>query len=112
MASSIRRTPTPSQSAVYWQKKTKIINIRSHSKIISKKALPRIPQNIISHLWHVKGHLHVTHSTKVVDFVGLDIGNDCDQVGGIAKIAIVKEKLDSGLVAVTVNVVDAPGIER
>mmetsp|Transcript_13501 Transcript_13501/g.27564 ORF Transcript_13501/g.27564 Transcript_13501/m.27564 type:complete len:233 (+) Transcript_13501:392-1090(+) len=63
-------------------------------------------------LWHVKGHLHVTHSTKVVDFVGLDIGNDCDQVGGIAKITIVKEKLDSGLVAVTVNVVDAPGIER
>ncbi len=68
-------------------------------------------QNVISHLGHIKRHLHVTHCTKIVNFVGLDIGNNCDQVGGIAKIAIVKEKLDSGLVAVTVNVVDAPGIE-
>lgn len=54
----------------------------------------------------------MTHSTKIVDFVRLDIGYDGDQVGGIAKIAIVKEKLDSGLMAVAVNVVDAPGIER
>jgi hypothetical protein len=66
---------------------------------------------ISTHLGHVEGNLHVTHRTEVEDLVGLHIGNDGDEVGGVTKVAVVKEKLHSGLVTVAVDVIDAARVK-
>lgn len=60
---------------------------------------------------HVKGHLDVTHGTQVVDFGRLGVGNDGDQVGGIAQVTVMQIQLHSSLVSVTINMVDAAGVE-
>ena len=62
-------------------------------------------------LGHIEGNLDVGHGTEVVDFGGADLGNDGDQVGGIAEIAVVKEELDAGGVTVLVEMVNAAGVE-
>mmetsp|Transcript_47033 Transcript_47033/g.87364 ORF Transcript_47033/g.87364 Transcript_47033/m.87364 type:complete len:234 (+) Transcript_47033:55-756(+) len=62
-------------------------------------------------LWHVKGDLDVRHGSKVVNFRRTDLGNDGDEIGGIAEVAIVKVELDASLVAVLVDVVDTAGVE-
>jgi hypothetical protein len=64
-----------------------------------------------THLRHVKGNLDVTHGTKIVNFSGLDVGNNGDKVGGIAKIPIVKEEFHTSLMAVTVDVVNTASVE-
>ena len=51
------------------------------------------------------------HGTKIVDLSGLNIGNDGDQVGGVAKISIVKKDLYSSLVAVSIDVIDTTSVE-
>lgn len=51
------------------------------------------------------------HGTEVVDLGRLDIGDDRDQVGGVAKISVMKENLDSGLVSVSVDVVDTSSVK-
>ena len=61
---------------------------------------------------HIKRDLDVTHGTKVVDLGGLDIGNDGNEIGGVAKITVVQEDLDASLVTVLVNVINASGVER
>ena len=65
-----------------------------------------------THLGHIKGHLHVTHRTEIVDFVGLRFGNDGDKVGGVTKITVMKEKLNSSLMSIFVNVVNTASVER
>ena len=62
-------------------------------------------------LGHIEGNLDVGHGTEVVDFGGADLGDDGDQVGGIAEIAVVKEELDAGGVTVLVEMVNAAGVE-
>mmetsp|Transcript_21097 Transcript_21097/g.50915 ORF Transcript_21097/g.50915 Transcript_21097/m.50915 type:complete len:248 (+) Transcript_21097:397-1140(+) len=66
---------------------------------------------VSSVLGHVERNLNVRHGAQIVDFVGLDIGNDGDEVGGITQVAVVEEKLDSGLVAITVDVIDTARVE-
>lgn len=51
------------------------------------------------------------HGTKVVDLSGLNVGNDGDQVSGIAQISVVKENLDSCLVTVSVDMIDTTSVE-
>ena len=51
------------------------------------------------------------HGTKVVDLSGLDVGNDGDQVSGIAQVSVVKEDLHSCLVTVSVDVIDTTSVE-
>jgi len=53
----------------------------------------------------------VTHSTQVVDFIGLHVSNNGNEVGSITEITIVKEKLDTSFVAVAVDVINAAGVE-
>jgi len=53
----------------------------------------------------------VTHSTQVVDFIGLHVGNNGDKIGSIAEITIMKEKLNTSFMTVTVDVVNAAGVE-
>lgn len=53
----------------------------------------------------------MTHRSQVVDLGRADVGDDGDEVGGITKITVVKEELNSGLVSVFVDVVDTSGIE-
>jgi len=53
----------------------------------------------------------MTHGTQVVNFGGLRFGNNSDEVGCITQIPIVQKELDSGLVTVTVNVVNTTSIE-
>ena len=53
----------------------------------------------------------MTHSTQVVNLSRLDVGNNGNEVGGIAQITIVEEELDSSFVAVTVDVVDTASVE-
>lgn len=60
---------------------------------------------------HVKGDLHVGHGTEIVDLSRLDIGDDGDEIGGIAQISVVKKDLDSSLVTVSVNVIDTTSVE-
>ena len=51
------------------------------------------------------------HSAKVVDFSGLDIGDDGDQVCRITEISVVEEDLDTSFMTVSVNVVNSTCIE-
>ena len=44
-------------------------------------------------LGHIEGNLDVGHGTEVVNLIGLHLGNDGDQVRGIAEVTIVEEKL-------------------
>jgi hypothetical protein len=53
----------------------------------------------------------VRHSSKIVDLGRLDVGNDGNQVGGVAKISVMKENLDSGLMTVSVDVIDTTSVE-
>ena len=53
----------------------------------------------------------MTHSTEVVDFIWLDISDNCDKIGGVTKITVVKKKLYAGLVTVAVDVIDTPSVE-
>jgi len=62
-------------------------------------------------LRHVERNLDVGHGAEVVDLIGLDVGDDGDEVGGVAEVTVVEEELDSALVAVAVDVVDAAGVE-
>ncbi len=62
-------------------------------------------------LGHIEGNLDVGHGAEVVDFGGADLGDDGDQVGGIAEIAVVKEELDAGGVTILVEMVNATGVE-
>ena len=47
-------------------------------------------------LGHIEGNLNVGHGAEVVNLIGLHFGNDGDQVGGIAEITVVEEKLRDG----------------
>jgi hypothetical protein len=53
----------------------------------------------------------MTHGSKVVNFIGLNVGNNCDKIGGITKISIVKKELYTSVVTVTVDVVDTASVE-
>ena len=65
----------------------------------------------IPYLRHIKRHLHVTHRPKIVNFIGLHIGNDGDEIGSIAQVTVVEEEFDSGFVTVAVDVVDAARVK-
>ena len=60
---------------------------------------------------HVEGYLYVTHGSKIVNFSGTYVSNDGNEICCIAKISVVKEELDSGLMPVFVNVIDTSGVE-
>jgi len=53
----------------------------------------------------------VTHSTQVVNFIGLNVGNNGNKIGSIAEITIVKEKLDTSFMTVTVDVINTAGVK-
>jgi hypothetical protein len=53
----------------------------------------------------------MTHGSQVIDLGGLDVVDDRDEVGSIAQISIMQENLDSGFVAILVNVINASSIE-
>ena len=71
-----------------------------------------IRKPIPPYLRHIKRDLDMTHGTEVVNFIGLYICDDCNKIGGIAKVSVVKEEFDSSLVAVTVDVINTAGVER
>jgi len=52
------------------------------------------------------------HSSEVVDLIGTNVGNDGDKICCITKISVVKEKFDSSLVSVLINMVNTSSIER
>ena len=49
---------------------------------------------------------------EVVDFVGLDAGEDFAEAGAIDEVAVVEEEAGVGIVAVAIEVIDAVGVER
>jgi hypothetical protein len=53
----------------------------------------------------------MTHGTQVVDFGRANIGDNGDEVSGIAKITVMEEKLGPLLVPVFVDVVNTPSVE-
>ena len=53
----------------------------------------------------------MTHGSKIVDFVRLNLGDDGDEICGIAQVTIVKEQLDTGLVTILVDVIDTSSVE-
>mmetsp|Transcript_42810 Transcript_42810/g.130196 ORF Transcript_42810/g.130196 Transcript_42810/m.130196 type:complete len:369 (+) Transcript_42810:193-1299(+) len=66
---------------------------------------------ISSIFWHVKGHLNVRHGAKVVYFGGANLGNNGDEIGGIAEVAVVQVELNTCLMPIFVNVVDTACVE-
>ncbi len=62
-------------------------------------------------LGHVEGYFDVRHGAEVVDFSGADVGDDGDEVGGIAEVTVVEEEFDARLVSVLIDVVNATGVE-
>jgi len=54
----------------------------------------------------------VAHCSEVIDFGRADIRDNCNEIGGITKITVVKEKLDSGLMPIPVDVIDTASVER
>ena len=48
-------------------------------------------------LRHLEGHSDVRHGSKIVHLVGFDFAHDVEKIGGVTKITIVKEKLQSSL---------------
>jgi hypothetical protein len=54
----------------------------------------------------------VTHGTQVVDFLRLDLGNDGDEIGGVAQVTVMQKELDSTIVTILVDVLDTPSVER
>ena len=59
----------------------------------------------------LKTHRNVTLGGEVVDFIRLHLLDDAHQTGAIGEIAVVEEEAHSGFVAVTIEVVNAVGIE-
>lgn len=53
----------------------------------------------------------MTHCSKIVNLVWFDLSDQCDEVGGIAKITIVEEELDARVMTVPVEVINATGVE-
>lgn len=53
----------------------------------------------------------MTHGTQVVYFFWFDFGNDGDEIGGVAQVAVVKVELDAGFVPIFVDMFNAPSIE-
>ena len=47
-------------------------------------------------LGHIEGNLDVGHGAEIVNLIGLHLGNDRDQVGGIAEVTVMEEKLWDG----------------
>ena len=62
-------------------------------------------------LGRLEAHVDVALGGQVVDFVGPDLLNQPDQVGGVGQVAIVEEEPRIGFVRVLVDVVDTLGIE-
>jgi hypothetical protein len=48
----------------------------------------------------------VTYGSQIVNFTGLNLGNQSNQVGRIANISIVQNKFDAGFMTVFVDVVN------
>lgn len=57
-------------------------------------------------------HRHVTHGGEVIDFIGLYLLDDADQVGGIGKIAVMQDEVFVLDVRILIKVVDAVGVEE
>src|SRR4030095_1084443 len=60
----------------------------------------------------LEAHLHVALGREIVDFVGLHLAQQAQQVGGIRHVAVVQEQAGGGIVAVAIEVVDAFGVEQ
>ncbi|RUS30880.1 hypothetical protein BC938DRAFT_478824 [Jimgerdemannia flammicorona] len=45
-------------------------------------------------LGHVEGNFDMGLGTEIIDFSGLDLGNDVHQTGGVGEIAVVEKELD------------------
>ena len=59
----------------------------------------------------VERHPHVRLRGEVVDLVGVDLGEQRDQAGAVAEVAVVQEELRARVVRVDVEVVDPRGVE-
>ena len=53
----------------------------------------------------------MTHGTQIINFIRLHIRDDCNKISSIAQVTIVEEKLDSRIVTVAVDVIDAARVE-
>lgn len=51
------------------------------------------------------------HGSQVINFSRADVCNDGNEIRGIAKIPIVKEKLNSSIVTVLIDMINATSIE-
>ena len=66
---------------------------------------------MVPHLRHIKRNLHVTHGAQIENLIRLHICNDGNKVGSITQVAAVKEKFDSSVVTIVVDVIDSPSVE-
>ena len=57
-------------------------------------------------------HLHMALGRKVVDFGGLDVLDQANEVGGVGEIAVVEKKAQLFLVGIDIKMIDPAGIER
>ena len=57
-------------------------------------------------------HLDMTHRTKVVNLIGLNLTDDRHEIISITKVAVVEEELHASFVAILVNMGNSTGVER
>ena len=53
----------------------------------------------------------MTHGTQIVDFLRLDLGNDADEIGGVAQVTVMQKELDSAIMTILVDVLDTSSVE-
>src|SRR5450631_866867 len=57
-------------------------------------------------------HLDVALRGEVVNFVGLDLLDNANEVGRIGEVAIMQQKVHAGLVRVMIQMIDTAGIDQ
>lgn len=53
----------------------------------------------------------MTHGSKVVNFLRLDLCDQGDEVGGIAKISVMQKEFNTSLMTISVQVINTPSVE-
>ena len=59
----------------------------------------------------LKRHQHVRLGGEIIDFVGLRLLHDADDVGGVGHVAIFRSKATPFLVRIVIEMIDPRGVE-
>ena len=61
---------------------------------------------------HIERYPHVALSTEIVDLVRGDLFQDVSQRGAVGQVAVMERELETAVVRIMVNLIDAVGVEQ